>query len=297
MMNIHTNIILKKVFLISFVGFLLFPDIAFGQADTIVTPLVNKHGQKIIPEAGSIAAGIDLLPFLSYIGNFSNNTQNNAYQGATFLGEKQSLLIKYFQKENVAYRFKLGVQNHKNEENHYIRDDIAYYEDVNSQKQVVDTKNSVTNSYFVALGYERNRTTGRLRGIIGVEAMLGFENGSTNFLYGNSFSELNTSPSTYDFGNNVDGSFRLLSENLGRVYSPGINLVIAAEYFVLPNICIGAELNWGSTYSVGGQSYNEQEYWNGKTVKTIKKLSSPGNKIFNNGINNPSTGLYLMMHF
>ena len=48
---------------------------SFSQNDSINSYLLNKRGQRVIPEEGSIAGGIDVLPFLNYLGNFSNNTQ------------------------------------------------------------------------------------------------------------------------------------------------------------------------------------------------------------------------------
>ncbi len=285
----------KIIFALFF--FILYSSASLAQNDSVPDVLRNKKGQRIIPQAGSIAGGIDLTPVLNYLGNFANNTQNNTYQGNPFLGSEQTLLIKYFLKENTALRFRLGYQNSTFYENYYVQDDIAIYKNPLSEKKVTDSRVSKNNSIGLALGYEKNRTKGRLRGIVGTEVLFAWSKASEKYFYGNRFSSLNTSPSSHDFGSNLVDDFRLRYKNFGNTYTTGLSIFAASEYFIMPNICIGAELNLSAVYSIESQVYTTEKYWNGASEEAITRLSSPGNSYLGVDMANPAIGLYLMMHF
>jgi len=269
---------------------------SFAQ-DVAPEKVVNKNGVAILPEAGDIAVGIDMVPFMNYVGNIANQTANNSYNGR-FLSNGSTLFAKYFLQKDMAVRGRLMISNTTNQYKQYVQDDAALYADPNSADMVVDVRKYVAHDYILGVGVEKRRGKGRLQGFFGAELNLAFGSDKNVYTYGNNFSEINQNPTTNNFfTGNITANGRLLEEKGNSYFGVGLGAFIGVEYFIMPNIALGSEMGWGINYTSFSQSTNTEEIWNGNTTEEITNLNSPGDKRFGYGLNNPTATLYLMFHF
>lgn len=287
---------MKKIFLTIITIALIAPSFAQDAAPE-GDKVVNKNGVAILPEAGDIAVGIDMVPFMNYVGNMSNQTAGNTYNGQ-FLSNGSTFFAKYFLQKNMAVRGRLMISNSTNQYKQYVQDDAAVYADPNSPDMVVDVRKLVNHDYVIGAGIEMRRGKGRLQGFYGGELSLAFGADKNMYTYGNNYSELNQNPTTNDFfTGNVTANGRLLEDKGNSYFGVGLGAFLGVEYFIMPNIALGSELGWGINYTSFSQSTNTEEVWNGSSAEEITNLNSPGNKHFGYGLSNPTATLYLMFHF
>lgn len=288
----------KLIALIASVAFLIpamAQDVPVGSASS-GEKVVNKNGVAILPTSGDIAVGIDLVPFLNYIGNIANQTVGNTYNGR-FLSNANTLFGKYFLSGDMAVRGRVMIMSNIYQDKRYILDDAAFFDDPNTNDQVIDTRHTKNQDYMIGAGIEKRRGYGRLRGIFAAEASVMFGTNKTEYTYGNNFSELNTNPSTTNFGGNIAANGRVLQDNNSSYFGAGLAAYIGVEYFIMPNIALGSEVGWGVNYTKWSQSNTVTEVWNGNSAEEVITLDSPGNVGFNYGLNNPTASLYMMFHF
>ncbi|PLX19962.1 MAG: hypothetical protein C0599_09965 [Salinivirgaceae bacterium] len=288
----------KLIAIIASVAFMLpamAQDVPVGSASS-GEKVVNKNGVAILPTAGDIAIGIDMVPFLNYFGNIANQTVNNSYNGS-FLSNANTLFGKYFLQSDLAVRGRFMIMSNIYQDKRYILDDAAFFNDPNTNDQVVDVRHFKDHDYMLGFGIEKRRGKGRLRGIFAAEASLMFGTNKTEYTYGNNYSDLNTTPGTTNFGGNIAANGRVLQDNNGSYFGAGIGAFIGVEYFIMPNIAIGSEVGWGVNFTKWSQSNTVTEVWNGNSGEEVTTLDSPGDLGFNYGLNNPTASLYMMFHF
>jgi hypothetical protein len=252
--------------------------------------LVNKHGRIILPQKGDIAIGLSADPFLYYVGNMFNGNTNNSLN----LGD-QNLYFRYFLSDNQAIRVTIRVNSSKNTYNYYVTDDAARAIDPLSRQQVEDRQTSFDNNYGIRIGYQKFRGYNRLRGFYGAD--LGFAYYKTNYTreYGNQMNQLNPSPTTH-WGNL---SSRTLESNDGATESLSLGIFGGAEYYIMPKICIGAELGiqygkmWESQGNLKGEEMNLTQ------LVKYDRAVTPGDRSSNLYTTFPYSygSLYLMVHF
>ncbi len=291
---------MKKIYLSLFMVFTLFVSV-FAQEEVRTTiSVVNKNGQTILPEAGDIAIGADVVPFMNYLGNMFNGDAGNTY-GGSFLGGSNTIFIKYFIADDAAVRIKFKTEKHSDFDDFFVRDDAAFLADPLTNNKVVDRRITSSSSYGIGLGYEKFRGNGRLRGIYGAEFGFDFTKQNRTYEYGNTMTSANNAPTTSNF---IGGSNQLSTRNINQInpfgnggFDVGINAFIGIEYFFMPKISIGSELSWGANYHMSTQSSIETEYWNGSAVSSLTTLGSPSEPDFTLGMANPAVRLYVMFHF
>src|SRR6056297_1346999 len=170
---------MKKIIIL--LTLIVFISSAFAQEEVTETApvtklqekVVNKKGQNILPEAGDLAVGIDMVPFLNYLGNFANNSVNNSYNG-NFLATPNTLFAKYFLDQDLAIRGRVMIMSNNFQNKQYVVDDAALYNDPNSNDRVVDVMQTVSHDYMIGAGIEKRRGKGRLRGFFAGEINLMF---------------------------------------------------------------------------------------------------------------------------
>ncbi len=293
---------MKKIYLSLILAFALVINI-FAQEDIDTdtdVPVLNKRGQTILPEKGDIAIGADIVPFMNYIGNMFNGNTGNNFNGS-FLGNANTIFVKYFIEDGAAVRIRFKAEKHSNYSDFFVRDDAAFLADPLTNNKVVDRQLNSYSSYGIGLGYEQYKGNGRLRGIYGAEFGFNYTAQNYTFEYGNTMTAANNAPTTSNF---FGGSNQLSSRDLSRTnpfgnggFDIGLNAFIGVEYFVMPKISIGSELSWGTNFHKSKQSSTETEYWNGAAVSTVITLGSPSVPNFSLGMNNPAVRLYMMFHF
>lgn len=281
---------MKNLISLATVLFFLVATVAAQELATSSSVLTSKKGTPILPEAGDVAVGVGAYPFLYFIGNMFNNTEDNELD----LYES-TLYGRYYLADDAAIQVGLYVDKSKNTYNYYVRDDAAYFADNTSRAQVVDQQIYTSNSFGLDLSYLKFRGYGRLRGYYGGAIGYGYSTSRYEYTYGNAMTATNTSPSTYIFGNTDN---RPLYSDNGISQNFGLGIIAGVEYFFMPKACIGFDLTLSYRYYWSSQADTKYEHWNVSGVEEIVTPTSPGNKYRYFDTYLPAFGdLYLMFHF
>ena len=279
---------MKKTFILMIITLFCFGATFAQKADSV---LMNKKGTPILPRGGDIAIGADAAPYLKYLGNFFNGNTNNSLN----LGSS-TLYGKYFLTDKSAIRALVRISGSASNTNYYVRDDAAWFTDPLTNDKVIDTRKTSSNTLNIGAAYQKYRGYGRLMGFYGAQVSYYQSRTMYEYSYGNPITGLNPTP-TNQFG--YTNGARIIMEDNGINYSAGAGILAGVEYFFLPKICIGAELNLSLYYSWSTQEDRDYEMWDGSEVYEYTIVDSPGSSSFGISTYRPSTfgGLYLMFHF
>jgi hypothetical protein len=220
--------------------------------------LMSKKGTPILPEPKDWSIGFQADPLLKYFGNLFNKDQNNN----TILGPQTPLTLVglYVKDERTSYRAKIRLGFGSSTTNNLVDDD-AYTGPLPSAK-TTDTWKSTYVNVGIGVGYQKNRGKGRLRGIYGVEAGVGFGSTSDSYTYGNAFSASNSDPTSTTDWSTVDTAGNFLSGPVStrtkEVKNPTkfnfyLNGFLGAEYFFAPKMSLSAEYGWGLMFETEGE--------------------------------------------
>jgi len=250
----------------------------------------TTQGSEYFPKAGDFGIGFDATPFLYYLGNAFNGTEDNSLN----LNDN-TLYFRYFLSDNSAARVALRINSTKEVDNRYVRDDAAFMEDPLSQNQVEDRAIYSRNNYELKLGYQVFRGENRLRGFFGADLFLGYSKENNEYEYGNQMTVLNPIP-TSAFGS---GAERQLTRNYGSEFSVGVGAFTGAEYYFMSKACLGVELGLLYGQSFEGQSNESYETMVESIYVTSDREFSPGDRDRHLQTSMPSAygNLYLMIHF
>ena len=243
---------------------------AVAQQSELVT---KKRGEKILPQAGDIAMGVDATPFLNYLGNFLGKTADNNYANGIFNGKDNTLYFKYFLTEKSAVRlnftFNFGTTVEKGK---VVNQGEIWNNPFNPDATSLDVKTTNTSAFNINVGYEMRRGRGRLQGFYGAELGFGFGGGKSKYEYANQMNSTNINPNSWDFedlgGGGVGATnmtIRPIESKLPRNFNAMVGAFVGVEYFFAPSISIAGELGLGWQYSVynqGGQFYNTYQEYN-----------------------------------
>lgn len=266
-------------------------------------PLTNKRGQRILPQAGDVALGVDATPFLNYLGNFFGKRGQNTNGDDIFNGKDQSIYLKYFLSSNSALRFALDMNIGKTIDKGLVPDEGRILLGV-QDATALDVQRASTNRFMLRGGYEMRRGYGRLQGFWGAEVGLGMTFGRTKWDYANAMNAANTTPTTSDFtGGIYNPAIRTLLEKNPIGYTAYAGGFVGVEYFFAPKISVAGQfgLGWDYTaYSKGGQ-YNVtyQTYDSAYGMVEYEKRESSGGAFPNTGEFSTLTkgSLSLFFHF
>lgn len=218
--------------------------------------MMSKKGTPILPEAKDWAVGIELNPFLKYVGDiFSNRDGENTGFGFTRHSDNAISVLRV-KDEHTAYRGKIriGVVSNSNDS---IRDNESTQ---NTEDKVTDTKKLTEINMVLSLGYQKSRGKGRLHGIYGGEFMIGAGSSKTTNSYGFALSD-----SAQNGGNE-----RLLTDKSGTTFGFGIRAFLGAEYFFAPKMSLSGEFGWGFFLSATGEGEMKTEIWDVSSGSTGK---------------------------
>lgn len=262
--------------------------------------LKSAKGENYLPEEKDFGLSIDANPFLGYLGGLMSNNGATPPTAQSLANAPFTITGKYFTKPDFAYRARLriGVMNQTfrntviNNANTSV--DTAY---TNDSKKVRGTEVNL------GFGFEKRRGKTRLQGYYGAEGNIHFSSSSTEYSYGNSFTNTNTSIFTTDFETpSATGFSSGLSNNRigavknGNTLGIGLRGFAGVEYFILPKMSLGAELGWGLTFRVTNDGFIRTEYWDNVSSNTRQRqLNKAGGNYF--GIDTDNSGGRLMLHF
>tara|TARA_B110001452_G_C15191738_1_gene413801 strand:+ start:509 stop:1423 length:915 start_codon:yes stop_codon:yes gene_type:complete len=272
----------------------------------------NKNGVPMLPVKGELSVGLSMGPILDYFGNFFNGStsnsasalflsypvnNNNLYSSSTAPTSNQ-IFMKYFLSDKSAVRLSFEYTGLNNYEKAYVQNDVAVNIDSLSNSKSEDMIQTLGSTFILSLGYEKRRGSSRIQGYYGASTFFLRQNSQQLYSYSNPLSDINPSPSSMDWGDNLlANNSRKLSQNNGVVNGFGMGGILGVEYFIFPKASIGAEVGYNYIYLNERQSSYEYERWNVNQIDTKKEIDSPGLRNNEWGTFNPSANFFLMFHF
>ncbi len=258
--------------------------------------MTSKRGEKILPEQGEMALGIDAMPILGFFGDMFNgyNLGNNAAFGfINGLYANNVIYVKYYLEDQVAIRgaLRLGYTNWIDQEfvtaNQEVPDPLVQVTDKN-----------IFNSTNIGLGadYLMYRGKGRVQGYFGGGAFINYSAWTDKYVYGNQMTTEYQSPAYWDFAGGLQrtGSQRLLKQYNNLDLGLTVRGLIGVEYFFAPKISIGGEMGLGFNLSRDG-GYQTIERWTGTEREVVTTKRAVDSFI---GIDNFTSGsMFIMFHF
>jgi hypothetical protein len=258
---------------------LLFAACAITAGSFAQDVMKSKKGHVILPQAGDIALGFDAVPVIDFALNaldIMNNTGQSAQHPSYVSGFNQIIVGKYFLKDNMAVRGRLGINTSRKTDKTF-GDNPLTPSAVDPENVLISTTKVGTANYFLSAGVEMRRGHNRLQGYYGGELLLGLKSGSTKKIY-----EIDYTQANVDSASSMPLE-RILSEKDGMSLTLGFRGFVGVEYFVLPKISIGAEFGWGLGIVTTPRGKVETEYWGiepGSTATTpgVYTTEKPGNE-------------------
>lgn len=246
--------------------------------------LKSKKGHYILPQTGDWAVGISANTFLNYAGNMFSS--NNSAPDFSFFDQNNTIFGKKFVSENFAYRGSLSMLYLNSTNNVFVKDLTP---GAASDATVTDKVNLNSFQMILRGGVEYRRGSGRLQGVYGGYAQVGYFSGNTN---------------SRTYGNSME-NYRSVSLSRQTEYKEGTGMnfglfgFAGVEYFFAPRISIGGEFNLGALYYMEGKTTRTDEVWNNSTssAELIKKDVQANTSEFNISTDNLGGVLKLMFHF
>jgi hypothetical protein len=282
------HLTMKKLFVVLFVMATGVLSVSAQDAATASGPITSKRGFQILPEAGDWSVSFDAIPVLNYVGNAMSLAGTTIYSD---FPSTQAITVRKFNDANNAYRgmvrFDLGSTTSKFNS---ASDDPAA-----AAGTTVEDKRSAKNSDIqLGFGIEKRKGLSRVQGIYGAMVMIGKTGSSDKYTYGNAFSATNTTPTSNNFnGNATFPGTRTTETKTSSGFSFGVVGFIGAEYFIAPKLSIGAEFQWGPSFSSNGKLDTTTETWDGatNTVKSTTTTTAGGSSMgFFTNVAGVSTG-------
>jgi hypothetical protein len=265
--------------------------------------LTSKNGVPILPEEKEWALGIDAMPFFYYFGNMFNGNMSNGGPSFDFTGAyPMTLYGKYMVDAKTAYRVKLQITYNSFTDKEFVAMDAlpaSFDPDV-----TVEDKEKVTNMDLVfGAGIEKRRGKGRLQGIYGAEALIGFGSGKIKYEYGNDW-DPDIAHNVTNFGQNVigEGNGYITEDKSGSTFGLGVRGFIGVEYFFAPKISIGGEFGWGLGFSSQGEgeyTYDFEDFDSvtGENFINTRTVKDAGGSSFSFQPDNLSGAINLLFYF
>lgn len=232
--------------------------VAFANAQT----MTSKNGTPILPEAGDWSVGFDAQPVLNYVGNMFNNSSNN---GVSFNGPDSTAIVgKYMKDANTAYRVRVGINFGS-----ASTTPGTLADSLNDPSKITVSGTGIT----LGAGIQKYRGKGRLQGVYGAEAMIGFGSSTTK----------------HEFAKNSDATNqtslnRIKEVKGGGTFNFGVRAFVGAEYFFAPKMSLGVEYGWGLMLGSTGASETTTEAYD-FTSSSVKTTVVKGGKSSNFGLN------------
>lgn len=253
--------------------------------------LLSKRGQVILPAAGDFALGLDARPLL----NIFNFTAGNPPSAEMI---NQQIFLKYFTSDNMAFRVRVRLdQAIDTDRNRVILDNQQI---PNPDIEVTDEWTDKSTFVRIGGGMEVRKGKGRVVGVFGGEASFLYAKSSTEYDYGNPITEGNQSPTTTPGFGSVNGSRfeRIVESQAGKHLGFGVNGFAGVEYFIAPQISLGAEFTLGFDFTKNFREERVYEFWDiaSGSRQTRSSVFEGGNE-FSLGTGNYGGSINLMFYF
>jgi hypothetical protein len=207
-------------------------------------------------EAGDMSISVDAAPFFRYVGNLFNGTMNNA---APTIGEAVQLNAntldvtgKYFLNEKSAIRVSLGFDFRSQSEKTLVNEipQPTPAPAPGEEPKVTDVTKYAYSDFGLKIGYEFRKGQKRVQGFYGAGIALSASSTTDSYKPGNAIS----------VDNPLTGV--VTKEKSGLQFGIGLNAFAGVEYYITPQIAIGAELGLDLMYVTPGKGAITTESWN-----------------------------------
>jgi len=268
----------------------------------------EKEWKNHVPEVGSVSIGMTFnVASLAtqmqaqpkantHLGNFMFD--NTATSKGLFLTPASmyilsqdpvaAIRVKWRMTEHWTFRASVGLNGSHTDYSEYVRDDLAFLLDPNSENKVVDHLKADLNSTNFAVGAEFTAGPRNLKFVAGVNLLYAFAGGKMNFTYGNELTTANKVPTSLiggtgydDFagGKGIVWGRPLERKNAGFTHGIGIQADMGIEWFFVDHLSLGAMVTFTPLmFMKQSQTYSIYEGYSAKTgnVEQYNKLVSPG---------------------
>lgn len=216
--------------------------------------LLSKRGQVILPEAGDFALGLDARPLL----NIFNFTAGNPPSAELI---NQQIFLKYLISDDMALRLRVRLDQDINTDRNRVILDNQPIPD--PDVEVTDEWTNRDTYLNIGAGVEFRKGKGRVVGIFGGEASFLYGQNLTEYDYGNPITEGNQSPTTSPGFGGVNGSRfqRIVESQSNKQMGIGVNGLAGVEYFLAPQISLGAEFTLGFSFMKDFREEETYEFW------------------------------------
>lgn len=243
------------------VSFLITAPTLFGQDE-------KKDHSELFPKAGNFSLGIDMANIIKFIGNSFSAAGTNNFPNYDMIGPsntglelRPTIYGRYFLSDNMATRVRLGIQIDNNTSRAFVYDDVKNIgnplnDDILTYDKTVDEYKTRRSQWELGIGLEWRKNLWRMQGYGGVEVFGAYRHNNSRNTYGNAISATNQTPTTYDFDSQSpqNPTHRALETKGGNTFLFGAGLYAGADFFITPNISIGAEFNF---FAFGSRSNEE----------------------------------------
>ena len=289
---------------------------------TLVTATARSQETEVeyTPKTGDYAISVSAIPMTTYIGQLFNGALANNYAefgGQAFIGgdvntvpfQKIAPLMsvsgKYFLDKETALRVNLGLIYQRTDTKTYALDDAELAVNPFSQKKVIDTHLNSNTGLSLMVGLEKRAGKERLQGVYGAGLLFAMNNVYDKYTYGNAITDINQAP-TESNGGSLPAAMtgfaynRLIKDyNMGASLHVGVVTFVGVEYFIVPKISIGGEVNFTALASFDQAQYQDLEGFS--TVDIAKRewteLVSPSSNQITVGTGNIGGNVTLNFYF
>ena len=234
-----------------------------------------------LPSAGEFSIGFGLDPLTTWVGQLFNghNTGNSLgkFHGDPMNGTPTiGIMGSYQLSSQLGVKANIGFNNTRLSAKEYVFDDAALFANPMSEAKVADQMVAHEKMMSFAIGADY-----RIGGKHAIQAVLGAgliytrESEACKFSYGNAITEANQNPSTTDYsgayGVNNLGSVHgfipnaRMKESAGAINTFGVYGSVGVEWFFVPKVCFGANVNIQLTNERLARSFETWEGWNTST--------------------------------
>ena len=207
-----------------------------------------------LQKSGDYGIGIDAVPVVDFVLDktriFSNSAPSSAGSIINFYNPF-TISGKYMTSDNTAFRGLLSLGYNSETKKNFVPKVGS-----TSGEKVEDANRSSDLFVYIQAGKQFYRGNRNLRGFYGYDGILGItrENMKSNS-YGNDLS-VNNSAS------------RVVSSHSGTEISLGARVFVGAEYYLIKNLSLSAELGYGLLYMMNGGGSSTSEKFEGGEVKS-----------------------------
>ena len=197
-------------------------------------------------------------------------------------------------------RANIGLLTHNLTQRAYVTSDILTVTDPFSDVKLIDCAKSFNSGGSTALGLEYRVGKNRIQGIFSGDLVFAYQTRKDEFEYGNTLTLLNSNPTKSSIMPGFDAAgYRTTAKYYGDIFYCGAMLNAGVEYFIMPKVAIGTEVNMMFYYRMGSSAYESREGLNPYTnaLETRDIITSPGDNELVFGTGNFGSKLYFVFYF